>query len=44
MPQAISVTEARDNFPALIRRIVEEDEPVVTSHSHLCIPLCQRIY
>lgn len=34
MPQTMSVTEARDNFPALVRRVVEQDEPVVvTSHN-----------
>ena len=30
----MSVTEARDNFPALVRRVAERDEPiVVTSHN-----------
>jgi prevent-host-death family protein len=34
MPQTISVTEARDNFPALVRRVAEQDEAVVvTSHN-----------
>ncbi|MCE7985381.1 MAG: type II toxin-antitoxin system Phd/YefM family antitoxin [Caldilinea sp. CFX5] len=34
MPQTMSVTEARDNFPALVRRVAEQDEPVVvTSHN-----------
>lgn len=34
MLQTISVTEARDNFPALVRRVAEQDESViVTSHS-----------
>lgn len=34
MPQTMSVTEARDNFPALVRRVAERDEPVVvTSHN-----------
>jgi len=34
MPQTISVTEARDQFPALVRRVAEQDEPiVVTSHN-----------
>lgn len=34
MPQTVSVTEARDNFPALVRQVAEHDEPVVvTSHN-----------
>ena len=34
MSQTISVTEARDNFPALVRRVAEHDEAVVvTSHN-----------
>lgn len=34
MPQTMSVTEARDQFPALVRRVAEQDEPiVVTSHN-----------
>lgn len=34
MLQTMSVTEARDNFPALVRRVAEQDEPVVvTSHN-----------
>lgn len=34
MTQTMSVTEARDNFPALVRRVAEQDEPVVvTSHN-----------
>lgn len=34
MPQTMSVTEARDNFPALVRRVAEQDESVVvTSHN-----------
>jgi len=34
MSQTISVTEARDNFPALVRRVAEQDEAVVvTSHN-----------
>lgn len=34
MPQTMSVTEVRDQFPALVRRVAEEDEPiVVTSHN-----------
>ncbi|MBV7333787.1 type II toxin-antitoxin system Phd/YefM family antitoxin [Chloroflexi bacterium TSY] len=34
MSQTVSVTEARDNFPALVRQVAEQDEPlVVTSRS-----------
>ncbi len=34
MPKTMSITEARDNFPALVRRVAEQDEPVVvTSHN-----------
>lgn len=34
MSQTLSVTEARDNFPALVRRVAEQDESViVTSHN-----------
>ena len=34
MPQTMSVTEARDNFPALVCRVAEQDESVVvTSHN-----------
>jgi prevent-host-death family protein len=31
MSQTISVTKARDNFPALVRQVAEQDEPVVVT-------------
>ena len=31
MSETITVTEARDNFPALVRRIAEQDDPVVVT-------------
>lgn len=34
MSETISITEARDNFPALVRRVADQDEAVVvTSHN-----------
>lgn len=31
MSQTISVTEARDNFPALVRQVAEQDDPVIVT-------------
>ena len=31
MPRTMSVTEARDNFPALVRQVAGRDEPVVVT-------------
>jgi prevent-host-death family protein len=31
MPKTMSVTEARDNFPALVRQVAGRDEPVVVT-------------
>lgn len=40
MSHTVSVTEARDNFPALVRRVVEQAEPViVTSRSRPSVVL-----
>lgn len=40
MSHTISVTEARDNFPALVRQVVEQAEPViVTSRSRPSVVL-----
>jgi prevent-host-death family protein len=32
MTHTVSVTEARDNFPALVRQVAEQDEPVVITN------------
>ena len=32
MPKSMSVTEARDNFPALVRQVADRDEPVVVTN------------
>jgi prevent-host-death family protein len=40
MPHTVSITEARDNFPALVRQVVEQAEPViVTSRSRPSVVL-----
>lgn len=31
MAQTISVTEARDNFPSLVRQVAEQDDPVIVT-------------